>query len=246
MWAHQSALAGGDSRLELAVVLLVMAGLLLPLCAVAAGWAQEVLLRRKNPPAPPTSPSNMFYNAFVSRMDRLRHFHRMTEWGLRHSHQDAASGVVVRVPMPRAAPHFVIGDYKLARLVLSGSADGSMPECEKTDLIQRLNIRSDVGNLLTYVALNLSTMTPSHSQLTASPYSIYLSIHLSLSLLYFPYAAPRPRIRSAPRCVALSPRHSPSPTCSGAWPPSSRVSCCRQPGHMTERPTRGLSSRLKR
>jgi hypothetical protein len=158
-----------------AVVALAVAGTL-TVYVLAFGWAQEAALRKKNPPAPPTSPSNMFYNAFVSRMTRLEHFHRMTEWGLRHSDQDAASGVVVRVPMPRAAPHFVIGDYKLARLVLSGSADGSMPECEKTDLIQRLNMRSDVCNLLTYVFNTIPVSFPPGNHLT-----------LSLYLLLYPY-----------------------------------------------------------
>lgn len=131
------------------LMLAVLGLLAVPVALLLASRAQELMLRRKHPRPPPTSPSNMFYNAVVSRMDRLRHFHRMTEWALRNSDQDAASGVVVRVPMPRPSPHFVIGDYKLARLVLAGPPDGSMPECEKTDLIQRLNIRPDVGNLLT-------------------------------------------------------------------------------------------------
>jgi hypothetical protein len=101
---------------------------------------------------PPLSPASMWKIMTGAGIDRLTHFHDMSKWCQKNHSSESSSGTTFRI----SAPMFGIGsntivccDYKLARVVLSGNASDTIKECEKTSLIQSLNVFDNVCSLLT-------------------------------------------------------------------------------------------------
>jgi hypothetical protein len=108
------------------------------------------LYKRKtyNNKLPPLSPTSLFININKTGYERLNNFHAQSKWCETQS-QNIESGTVFRMRMPFWNPFIVCCDYKLARLILSGSSDERIKEFEKSYQIQNLNLFPNVCSLLT-------------------------------------------------------------------------------------------------
>ena len=84
-------------------------------------------------------------------LDRLfsHVFLKMSKWATENTKQPSSSGVVFRLAVPLRSAFIICTDYKLARVVLAGTADELIKESEKTLLIQSLNLFPKVCSLLT-------------------------------------------------------------------------------------------------
>jgi hypothetical protein len=98
---------------------------------------------------PPLTKSSMWKNLSTSGYQRVVHFYEQSIWTHENTPQDTSTGATYRLRIPGIGSVVVCCDYKLARLLLSGSDEKSIPESEKTILIKNLNIIENVDNLLT-------------------------------------------------------------------------------------------------
>jgi hypothetical protein len=55
-------------------------------------------------------------------------------------------GSVFRISMV-GAQHFVVADYKLARILMEGNREMNIPESEKTTIGKNFDIYDDIGNI---------------------------------------------------------------------------------------------------
>ena len=96
------------------------------------------------------APGSYWYNISLKGYERLVNFHDQSQWIQRNSKQDVCHGSVFRHRVP--IPNHLIAccDYKLARIVLSGSVEDNIQESDKTTRIQNLNLFPGVCSLLTY------------------------------------------------------------------------------------------------
>jgi hypothetical protein len=136
------------ASLDLASAVAIGAGTLVALCL--AWWAQRRLQwnRRYGASLPPLAPSGALFNTFVGHYKRLQHFRNMSRWCAESTSQDTSSGTVFRLSSLNPGGTIVCCDYKLARLLLAGSPDGSVPESEKSLVSRRLNLIDGVNSLL--------------------------------------------------------------------------------------------------
>jgi hypothetical protein len=98
---------------------------------------------------PPYTPAKIWTNLRRDGYQRVLHLYEQSVWTNENMNQDLTTGCVYRLRVPLWNGITVCCDYKLARLLLSGSDEKSIPESEKTNLIQVLNIFPDVCSLLT-------------------------------------------------------------------------------------------------
>ena len=101
---------------------------------------------------PPLAPSDIWKIVVGSGIDRLSHFQELSEWcqnRFQHKCENGATFIITTPYFGFGSNTIVCCDYKLARLILSGSANGNIKESEKTTLTQNLNMFDNVCSLLT-------------------------------------------------------------------------------------------------
>jgi hypothetical protein len=116
---------------------------------------------------PPVSSAGILKNILIKGYQRTDHFYQQSLWCheyikktqkqeitsdiIKKTCQSLENGCVYRLRMPFRGEYglIVCCDYKLARILLAGSEEKSIPESEKTDLLQTLNMFDGVCNLLT-------------------------------------------------------------------------------------------------
>ena len=120
------------------------------LTVIASAWLWLWLWsrHRRRRDLPPAAPGGWLHNLKQKGYSRLSNFHEQSQWCQRHTSQDTSSGSVFRQSMP-GLNLIACCDYKLARIVLAGSGDGSIAESDKTTRIQNLNLFPGVCSLLT-------------------------------------------------------------------------------------------------
>lgn len=134
---------------KVGVLKMILYGLFALICISVYYFEKWGTSRKKHPPL---SPASMWKIMTSSGIDRLNHFHAMSKWCQNKYMAESTSGTTFLI----TTPFFSIGsnvivccDYKLARIVLSGNSNDTIKECEKTVLIQSLNIFDNVCSLLT-------------------------------------------------------------------------------------------------
>lgn len=103
---------------------------------------------------PPLSPSNILTNLTSKGYKRIEHFYNQSLWcnNFIKDKNKLKYGCVYNLLMPlRGGSLIICCDYKLGRLILSGNEEKSIPECEKSSLMKKLNLFDDIYNLLTLV-----------------------------------------------------------------------------------------------
>ena len=73
----------------------------------------------------------------------------MSKWVASNTDQDISCGAVFRLSMPLMVPFITCCDYKLGRMLLAGTSDGKLKECDKSNGISNLNLFPGVYNILT-------------------------------------------------------------------------------------------------
>lgn len=113
------------------------------------GWKQYQLSQEQYP-RPPVAPYTLMENVRRTGWPSLPHKVECTEWVEDNCKQDTTSGATFALRLPLPWPFVTTADYKLGRLVLSGSADGKVKEADKSPSNKNLNLVPNVYNLLSY------------------------------------------------------------------------------------------------
>jgi hypothetical protein len=134
------------------------------LIVIAIGTVVFVIYSQStNKKYPPYTPSKISANLRQDGYQRVRHLYEQSLWTNENIKQDISTGCVYRLRVPLWYGLTICCDYKLAKLLLSGSDEHSIPESEKTSLIQLLNLFDNVCSLLTYAHSLIFSLKPSSS-----------------------------------------------------------------------------------